>query len=175
MKEDFLGPHKLDIRVGKIVEVAKHPEADSLYIEKIDVGEAEPRTIVSGLANYVTLEEMKERMVVVLCNLKPAKLKGIMSAGMVLCASKEEPKDVEPLSAPKGAKAGDRVVVENYEDGGTVEVLNPKKKVWEKLQVELKVNGEGKAQWEGNDLVVVGGSGAEGIVTAKKLSSVPIR
>jgi tRNA-binding EMAP/Myf-like protein len=51
------------------------------------VGEPEPRTIVSGLANYVTLEDMKNRMVVVLCNLKPAKLKGIMSAGMVLCAS----------------------------------------------------------------------------------------
>lgn len=39
MKEDVLGPNKLDIRVGKIVEVEKHPEADSLYIEKIDVGE----------------------------------------------------------------------------------------------------------------------------------------
>lgn len=86
-----MGPHKLDIRVGKVVEVEKHPEADTLYIEKIDVGEPEPRTIVSGLAKFVPIEEMKGRMVVVLCNLKPAKLKGIMSAGMVLCASKFVP------------------------------------------------------------------------------------
>lgn len=41
------GPHRLDIRVGKIVEVSKHPDADSLYVEKIDLGEAVPRTIVS--------------------------------------------------------------------------------------------------------------------------------
>lgn len=45
------GPHRLDIRVGKIVEVSKHPDADSLYVEKIDLGEAVPRTIVSGLTS----------------------------------------------------------------------------------------------------------------------------
>lgn len=43
------GPHRLDIRVGKIVEVSKHPDADSLYVEKIDLGEAVPRTIVRSL------------------------------------------------------------------------------------------------------------------------------
>lgn len=45
------GPHRLDIRVGKIIEVSKHPDADSLYVEKIDLGEAVPRTIVSSLTN----------------------------------------------------------------------------------------------------------------------------
>lgn len=39
------GPHRLDIRVGKVVKVEKHPEADTLYVEQIDVGEAEPRTV----------------------------------------------------------------------------------------------------------------------------------
>jgi len=91
VKEDFLGPHKLDIRVGKVVQVDKRPEADSLYIEKIDVGEPELRTIVSGLANFVPIEEMEDRLVVVLCNLKPAKLKGIISAGwFFVCQSKAE-------------------------------------------------------------------------------------
>lgn len=51
-------------------------------------GEAEPRQIVSGLVQYVPIEEMKGRNVVVLCNLKPAKMRGIESAGMVLCASR---------------------------------------------------------------------------------------
>lgn len=81
------GPHRLDIRVGKIVEVSKHPDADSLYVEKIDLGEAVPRTIVSGLAKYVPIEQMKDRSVAVLCNLKPAKMRGVESQGMVLCAS----------------------------------------------------------------------------------------
>lgn len=81
------GPHRLDIRVGKIVEVSKHPDADSLYVEKIDLGEAVPRTIVSGLAKYVPIEQMENRFVAVLCNLKPAKMRGVESQGMVLCAS----------------------------------------------------------------------------------------
>lgn len=81
------GPHRLDIRVGKIVEVSKHPDADSLYVEKIDLGETVPRTIVSGLAKYVPIEQMENRFVAVLCNLKPAKMRGVESQGMVLCAS----------------------------------------------------------------------------------------
>lgn len=77
----------MDIRVGKIVEVSRHPDADALYVEKIDVGEGVPRTVVSGLVNFVPIQKMKDRLVVVLCNLKPAKMRGIESAGMVLCAS----------------------------------------------------------------------------------------
>lgn len=65
-----------------------HPDADTLYVEKIDLGEAEPRTIVSGLAKFVPIEEMKDRLVTVLCNLKPAKMRGVESKGMVLCTSK---------------------------------------------------------------------------------------
>lgn len=57
-------------------------------MEKIDLGEPTgPRTIVSGLVNFVPIEEMKDRMVVVLANLKAANLRGILSHGMVLCAS----------------------------------------------------------------------------------------
>lgn len=82
------GPHRLDIRVGKIVEVKKHPDADTLYVESIDLGESEPRQVVSGLANFVTMEEMQNRLVAVLCNLKPAKMRGVESKGMVLCTSK---------------------------------------------------------------------------------------
>lgn len=82
------GPHRLDIRIGRIVEVSKHPDADTLYVEKIDLGEAEPRTVVSGLAKFVPIEEMQDRLVTVLCNLKPAKMRGVESKGMVLCTSK---------------------------------------------------------------------------------------
>lgn len=82
------GPQRLDIRVGRVVDVSKHPDADTLYVEKIDLGESEPRTVVSGLAKFVPIEEMQGRLVTVLCNLKPAKMRGVESKGMVLCTSK---------------------------------------------------------------------------------------
>lgn len=50
---------RLDIRVGLIKKVQKHPDADSLYVEEIDVGEELPRTVVSGLVKYIPLEEMQ--------------------------------------------------------------------------------------------------------------------
>jgi methionine--tRNA ligase beta chain len=78
----------LEIRVGRITAVGKHPEGDSLYVEKVDLGEpAGPRTIVSGLVEYCTTEYLLNRNVVVLCNLKPRALKGVVSEGMLLCAS----------------------------------------------------------------------------------------
>lgn len=81
-------PSRLDIRVGKVVSVEKHPDADSLYVEKIDVGEPEPRTVVSGLVQFVPKEQLQDRLVVLLCNLKPQKMRGVESQGMVLCASR---------------------------------------------------------------------------------------
>lgn len=50
---------RLDIRVGLITKAQKHPDADSLYVEEIDVGEGQPRTVVSGLVKYIPLEEMQ--------------------------------------------------------------------------------------------------------------------
>lgn len=51
--------------------VAKHPDADSLYVEQVDVGEAEPRTIVSGLVNYMSIDEVKDKWIVVVVRLSP--------------------------------------------------------------------------------------------------------
>ncbi|XP_011305321.1 tyrosine--tRNA ligase, cytoplasmic [Fopius arisanus] len=166
-------PSRLDIRVGKIVEVSKHPDADSLYVEKIDLGEASgPRTIVSGLVNFVPIEEMRDRMVVVLANLKPANLRGVASHGMVLCASVDgEERKVEPIRPPPDASAGDRVLIENYENGAPDDVLNPKKKVWEKLSVDLVVNSNGEASWNGNLLLTP----SKGKLTADSLKNVPIK
>ncbi|XP_057683741.1 tyrosine--tRNA ligase, cytoplasmic-like [Corythoichthys intestinalis] len=152
--DEELVPSKLDIRVGKIVNVEKHPDADSLYLEKIDIGEAEPRTVVSGLVAYISQEDLQDRMVLVLCNLKPQKMRGIESQAMLLCASIEgDPRRVEPLDPPEGSSPGDRVFVEGHEAGKPDEKLNPKKKVWEKLQVDLKISEECTAQWKDNLLM----------------------
>ncbi|KAJ3287434.1 Tyrosine--tRNA ligase, cytoplasmic [Rhizoclosmatium sp. JEL0117] len=137
---------KLDIVVGKIVEVGPHPDADSLYVEKIECGEAQPRTVVSGLRKYMTVEQMQNRHVLILKNLKPAKMRGVESQAMVLCASNAEGTVVEFLEPPAGSVAGDRVFFEGHE--GTPEAqLNPKKKVWETVQSDFKTREDRVAVW----------------------------
>lgn len=168
---DEILPNRLDIRIGKIIEVSKHPEADTLYVEKIDVGEEQPRIIVSGLVKFVPINEMQDRLVVVLCNLKPAKMRGIESRGMVLCASVENDgaKSVEPLNPSEGSKPGDKVFVEGYKQGEPDKILNPKKKIWEQLQVDLKVSNSCEAQWKTNHLLTNAGK-----VFSKSLKNVHI-
>ena len=79
---------KLEFRVGKILECEKVENADKLLKSRIKIGD-EVRTIVSGIAQYYKPEEMVGKSVVVVANLKPAKLRGIMSEGMILCAQDE--------------------------------------------------------------------------------------
>ena len=81
---------KVQLKVGTIVECEKVPKADKLLCSKVDLGEGSLRTIVSGIAKYYTPEEMVGKQVVVVTNLKPVKLRGIESQGMVLCASDDE-------------------------------------------------------------------------------------
>ncbi|MCQ2056274.1 MAG: methionine--tRNA ligase [archaeon] len=80
----------LDIRVGQIVWIDDHSGADNLYHMKVDVGEEQPRSIVAGLKRYYKKEELFEKKVLCLCNLKPSKLRGILSEGMLLAADDEE-------------------------------------------------------------------------------------
>lgn len=49
---------RLDLRVGRIITAEKHPDADSLYVEQVDVGEADPRTVVSGLVKHIPLDQV---------------------------------------------------------------------------------------------------------------------
>lgn len=145
-------PSMIDLRVGKIVEVGRHPDADSLYLEKVDFGEPEgPRTILSGLVKFVPLEEMRDRWVVGVCNLKPVAMRGIKSYGMILCASSADGKDggVEPVRPPADSVPGDRVYVEGYEGREPLEVLNPKKKIFEAIQPNYCTNANKEAAWNG--------------------------
>ena len=65
----------------------QHPDAESLFVETVDVGETEPRTVVSGLVGLVPQEKLQDRLGVFLCNLKPVKMRGILSSAMLMCAS----------------------------------------------------------------------------------------
>ncbi|XP_050348866.1 aminoacyl tRNA synthase complex-interacting multifunctional protein 1 [Nymphalis io] len=159
---------KLDLRIGKIVDINKHPDADSLYVEKIDCGEDNPRTVVSGLVNHVPIEEMKEKIVMVLCNLKPVKMRGVTSEAMVMCAS--SPDKVEVLIPPNGAAPGDLVSCEGYPREPEAQ-LNPKKKIFETCAPDLKTNEEGVACYKGSPLLVPG----KGSITAPTLKGVHVK
>uniref|UniRef100_A0A8D2KXK5 Tyrosine--tRNA ligase n=2 Tax=Varanus komodoensis TaxID=61221 RepID=A0A8D2KXK5_VARKO len=158
-------PSRVDLRVGKVLSVEKHPDADTLYVEKIDVGEPEPRTVVSGLVAFVPEEQLQDRLVVVLCNLKPQKMRGVASQAMLLCASSNgELCRIEPLDPPAGCCPGERVFVEGYESGQPDEELKPKKRVFEKLQADFRISEDLVAQWKGRNFMT-----KLGAVTCKSL------
>lgn len=124
-------------------------------MESIDVGEDKPRTVVSGLVKWVPLEEMQNRLVVVMCNLKPAKMRGIESQAMVMCAS--SPDKIELMQVDPEAVPGTPVYCTKYPYRPD-SVLNPKKKIWETVAPDLKVSSDGLAVFKDDQLLVGGKS-----------------
>ncbi|XXG85994.1 hypothetical protein AAC387_Pa11g0988 [Persea americana] len=138
----------LNIQVGVIRKAWKHPSADSLLVEEIDLGNGNVRQVVSGLAKYCTPEEMTNRHVVLITNVKPGKLRDVMSAGLVLCASNQDHTVVEPLLPPEAATIGECISFSGHE-GKPEDVLNPKKKQLEKITPHLYTDGSGIATYKG--------------------------
>lgn len=99
------------LTVARIEKIERHPKADKLYIETINLG-TETRQIVSGLVPYYTEEELLGKHIIVVSNLKPAKLRGVESNGMLLAA--ESDGTVEVLFVPDAAP-GTRVTVEGID------------------------------------------------------------
>ncbi|XP_063695770.1 tyrosine--tRNA ligase, cytoplasmic [Culicoides brevitarsis] len=149
-------PDKADLRVGKVLTAEKHPEADNLAVLSVDCGaEIGKKSIVSNLSQFYSLEELTGMEVVVLCNMKSSKFKGVESEGLVLCAFNEE--KFEPLKVPAGSAPGTKMTVEGFEANGEIPQLNPKKKVWDKIQAEFKTNENGEALWKEFSLLTVNG------------------
>ncbi len=89
--DDFF---KVDLRVGLVKFAERVKNSDKLMHLKVDIGEAEPRTIVAGIAEAYTAEQLLDRKVVIVANLQPRKLKGIESNGMIVAASVDGGKPV---------------------------------------------------------------------------------
>jgi len=104
----------VELRAARIVEVTRHPRADKLYIETIDLG-TERRQIVSGLVPYYREDELAGHTIVLVANLKPAKLRGVESNGMLLAAQPDAPEGAHPETVEvlfvDSAAPGDRVVL----------------------------------------------------------------
>mmetsp|Transcript_106955 Transcript_106955/g.255249 ORF Transcript_106955/g.255249 Transcript_106955/m.255249 type:complete len:863 (+) Transcript_106955:64-2652(+) len=145
--EDF---SRLNIKVGKIVKVWPHPNAEKLYCEEIDLGEGQVRTIASGLRAHLKQEEMEGQLVAVLANLKPRKMQGFESQGMVMCATGAAG-NVELMQPPAGAQVGERVLAEGIEMLEPDEKLNEKtgKAPWEVLRPGCKTNDSKQGTYNG--------------------------
>lgn len=164
---------KMDIRVGKIVKVWNHPSAEKLFCEEVDIGDEEggPRQIASGLREHYSLEDMQNRKVLVVCNLRAAKMQGFESSGMVLAAKSEDGAKVELINPPDDAPVGERVTFEGLT--GTHEPLTAnqaqKKKTWKKVSDDLKTGEGGVATWQGKIILTT-----KGPCKAATLVGVPI-
>ncbi|MEX3013800.1 methionine--tRNA ligase subunit beta [Acinetobacter baumannii] len=102
--EDFL---KVDLRVAQVVEAGTVEGSDKLLQLTLDVGEAEPRNVFSGIRSQYAPEDLKGKLVVMVANLAPRKMRFGISNGMVLAAGNGE--GIFIISPDSGAKPGDKV------------------------------------------------------------------
>lgn len=103
--EDFM---KLELRVGKVLTCEAVPKSKKLLRMEVDMG-TEVRQVLAGLSQYWTPEEMTGRRIVVVANLKPAKLMGLDSHGMILATDPGEGGRPTPISVPEDTPLGAKV------------------------------------------------------------------
>ncbi len=105
---NFSDWEKLDLRVGKILEIEDIEGADKLYKLTVDIGD-EKRTVCAGIKKYYSKKELKGKKIILFTNLAPRKLKGIESQGMILAAVNEEEDKVILLAPEKDIEVGSKV------------------------------------------------------------------
>ena len=131
----------LDLRVGVIEKVEDHPNADKLFVLQIDFGK-EKRQIISGIKDFYRSDELKERKVVAVLNLKPATIRGLESRGMILTG--EQDKAIGLLS-PKKSEPGEQVIPDGYK-------IESKEIDIKEFSGLLLIVKDGKATYEGMPL-----------------------
>jgi methionyl-tRNA synthetase len=99
---------KIDLRVGKILSVKPHPNAERLVLLEIDLG-TEKRTLVAGLKDFYKDKELKGRQCIVFTNLEPKELRGVKSEGMILAAVNDDKSQVILIAPEKTAELGSKV------------------------------------------------------------------
>eukprot|EP00759_Apiculatamorpha_spiralis_P055109 PhF_6_TR7278/c0_g1_i2/m.10866/K15437/AIMP1, ARC1; aminoacyl tRNA synthase complex-interacting multifunctional protein 1 len=160
---------KVNFLVGKIVQCDQHPDGPQLLVEKIDVGEPQPRTICSGIAAHYKPADLVGKSVVIVANLEPRKLRGVMSEGMVLCASTADKGAVEIIEPPASVAPGTRIVFPGFE--GAAEPVLKKKLVkhWEDVMPDLKTDAGAVACYKGIPFLT-----KDGPVKAKTLTNATV-
>ncbi len=100
---------KLDLRVGKIISVEEHPNADKLYVIEVDLGKLGRRKLVAGLKVHYKPKELKGKQCIVFANLEPAILRGVKSEGMILAACNEDKTKVKLIITDSDIELGSKI------------------------------------------------------------------
>lgn len=100
---------KLDIRVGKVIEVERVPGTEKLYKMQVDIGVEQKIQIVSSLVPYYTEEELLDARIIVLVNLKPTKFRGELSEGMLLAAETDDGSECVLLTTREEISLGAKI------------------------------------------------------------------
>ncbi|MBI2101020.1 methionine--tRNA ligase [Candidatus Woesearchaeota archaeon] len=149
-KQEQKNVFPLNLKVAKILSVKEHPNADKLYVLDIDIGN-EKRQLVAGIRGHYSIDELKNKKIIVIANLKYAKLRGIESQGMLLAGDDGE--HIGLLTAAE-SNPGDKVYFDGYENS-TAQVTYDE---FAKLKIEVKnsrVYFEGKELKTGKEIVKV--------------------
>jgi methionine--tRNA ligase beta chain len=152
---------KAHLAVARVTSVVEHPNSDKLYITTLDIGNDQTRQVVAGLRKYITASELEGSLVVVVLNLKAAKLGGEVSEGMILAASEPEGVGegrVKPLVPDAGSAPGDQLRLQGQDapdPAGYSKTL--KGDHWRKVVPSLTVVG-GVACFEGKPLASSAGA-----------------
>lgn len=163
---DELNPNRLDIRIGLILSVKIHPNADSLFIEEVDFGPSiGKRTVISGLVGLYPMEKLLNCYAVFVINLKPVKIRGIESQAMLLCASYTEKSTsllkVQPihLTNQQNPILGERFIFHPFIETSNSsslsslwfrepdQLLSSKTKLWEQLCPDLLTSIDHYIEW----------------------------
>lgn len=100
---EFADFQKVEMKTARVVSVENHPNADRLYVVKLDLGGGEARTVVAGIRAFYTIEELVGKTVIVAANLAPRPLRGVESQGMILAVHEGE--RVKVLTVDTGSAA----------------------------------------------------------------------
>ncbi|XP_034533003.1 aminoacyl tRNA synthase complex-interacting multifunctional protein 1 [Notolabrus celidotus] len=167
--EPSIDVSRLDLRVGRIVNIRRHPLAETMSVQEVDVGESATRTVISKLEEQTDFEELQGSLAVLLCNIKECRVRGVAAQARLLSCSASEDSS-ELLTPPTGSIPGDRVTFLNY-PGDPDKELQSKQRVWELLQADLQVDGRGVANYKGCAFEVKG----KGLCRAPSLTNCSIR
>lgn len=144
----IVNPNLLYLRVGQITDVQFHPDADKLYVSQVSLGDEESVQVCSGLVGLIEQNQLLNSKVVVVCNLKPSKMRGVLSQGMLLCAEKvlgEGKYEVHPILEPENAQPGDELIFLGAEH--ITKKNRVKGKVWDSIVEGLKTDNGGRVIW----------------------------
>ncbi|KAK6461741.1 hypothetical protein DFJ63DRAFT_199756 [Scheffersomyces coipomensis] len=154
-------PSLLHLKVGKIIQCERHQNAEKLYVSQIQINNDDENNInntiqvCSGLVNYIPIDQMLHKRVILVMNLKPSKMRGIKSEAMVLatekvgCDNNEDTYKVELINPPISSSIGQRLQFEKFESESEPSRLKPK--IWEQIQLHLMTNEKGEAVYIDDD------------------------